>query len=116
MYKFSKEVYLIIQRLRKKKASLAQMIYINNRVLIPRLEYRMQLCLLPRSTCVGIQGPMLKLIKNKADLPFTTPNATFAHKNIVGATMLWQNQLTHHFTELLTRLNNKDEMGKATWM
>ena len=90
------------------------MVYINNRVLISRLEYRMQLCLLPRSTCNEIQGPMFKLIKNKATLPYTTPNAAFAHKNIVRAITLWQNQLVYHFTELLTRMNNKKEVGEAT--
>ena len=81
-----------------------------------RLEYRMQLCLLSRNACNELQGPILKLIKNKADMPYTAPNAAFAHKNIAEVTMLWQNQLIHHFTEVLARLNNNEEVGKATWM
>ena len=83
---------------------------------MPRLEYRMQLCLLSRNTCNKLQGPILKLIKNKADLPYTAPNAALAHKNIAGVTMLWQNQLIYHFIEIVSRLNNKEEVGKVIWM
>ena len=81
---------------------------------MPRLEYRMQLYLLSRNTCNELQDPILKLIKNKANLPYTAPNAALAYKNIAEVTMLWQNQLTYHFTEVLARLNNNREVGKVT--
>ncbi|CAG8817161.1 22839_t:CDS:1, partial [Racocetra persica] len=43
-----KEVQTVVKGLKKKKISLAYMQYINNRVLIPRVEYRAQQHILPR--------------------------------------------------------------------
>src|SRR5260363_252646 len=92
------------------------MAYINNVVLLPRLEYRLQHCILSRKNCEKIQSPLLMLIKNKAGMTYTAPNATLMHANIVGVKSLWQNQLAHHFTEITARLNNKGDLGQVVWM
>ena len=110
------EVYTVTKQLRRKKASLAHMVYINNMVLLPRIEFRAQLKILSKQCCDQLQSPILKLIKNKARMPSTTPNALVMHKKIVGLQSIWQRQVAHHFTELLVRLNNEQEIGIATWL
>src|SRR5260364_67471 len=92
------------------------MAYINNVVLLPRLEYRLQHCILSQGNCEKLQSPILMLIKNKAGMMHTTPNATMTHSNIVRVKSMWQNQLAHHFTKITARLNNKEDLGQAVWM
>ena len=77
-----KEVNTIIKALARKSSTLAQLIYINNRVLLPRLEYRLQHSVLLREQCDRLQSPLVQLIKNKSDLAITSANTILAHKNI----------------------------------
>ncbi|CAG8763635.1 19553_t:CDS:1, partial [Racocetra persica] len=100
--------------LKNKKISLAHMQYINNRVLIPRVEYKAQQHILSREVCDKLQNPLFMLIKNKVRMTHTMPNAAIAHQNIVGIKTIWQNQIIHHVTELIARLNNRNDIGKTT--
>jgi len=84
-----REVDSVVKSLRKKKVSLAHMVYMNNRVLLPRIEYRMQHHILPRDLCDRVQSPMFKLTKNKANMASTLANAVLTHKNIVGFKSIW---------------------------
>jgi len=110
------EVHTITKQIRRKKTSLAHMVYLNNMVLLPRIEFRTQLKILSKQQCDQLQSPILKIIKNKAGMPSTTLNAITMHKKIVGLQSIWQRQVAHHFTELLVHLNNEQEVGIATWL
>ena len=105
------KVLTVMKGIKRKKASLAHMAYINNVVLLPQLEYRLQHCLLSHENCEKLQSSLLILIKNKVGMMKTTLNSTLTHQNIVGVKLIWQNQLAHHFTEITSRLNNKGSMG-----
>jgi hypothetical protein len=83
-----KEVNSLVQAMKKKKTTLAQLIYINNRVLIPRAEYRAQMVILNRKTCEKLHRPFLKLIKMKSNLALTTSNSILNHRNIVGVQLM----------------------------
>ena len=111
-----KEIAQLTKAIKKKKMSLGQLVYINNKVLIPRLEYRLQCCLMPQNMCKKIHRPMLMLIKSKANLASTITDGTLTHKNLTGVRTLWQSQVAHHFTELATRLNDRDAVGQTTWL
>src|SRR5260363_311972 len=102
--------------IRKKRMTLGQLVYINNRVLIPRLECRLQCCILPENKCMNLHRPMLMMIKNKANLAKTLATSTITHKNIIRVRTLWQNQISHHFTELTIRLNDDSELGQTMWI
>src|SRR5260363_107771 len=111
-----KEVQTVARMIGRKHVSLAQMIYINNRILLPRIEYRMQHCLLSRNTCDRLQSSIWKTIKNKANMAITVANSVLTHKHIAGQRSIWQNQMSHHMTELRVRMNDATCIGRATWL
>ena len=97
-----------------KKASVSQLVYLNNSVLMPSIEYRLQTSFLSKAGCERIQRPIWTLIKNKIGLAKSAPNSMCSHIKILGLRTIWQNQLAHHITELTIRLNKQDEVGITT--
>ena len=71
-----KEVGKLTSILRYKKLSASQIIYINNMVLLPKLEYLLANVCLKKKSCDAIHQPMLRLMKWKLELPSTCANAT----------------------------------------
>ena len=72
-----KEINTITTAMRSKQLTVDQVVYINNRVLIPRLEYRLSTTLLPPNKAKSLFTPMTKIAKQAMRLPCT------AHTNIV---------------------------------
>ncbi len=97
-----------------KKASVSQLVYLNNSVLLPSIEYRLQTSFLSKNTCKRIQRPIWTLIKNKLGLAKSAPNSMCIHRRILDIRTIWQNQLAHHITELTIRINKEDEVGITT--
>ena len=93
---------------------MSQLVYLNNSVLLPNIEYRLQTTFLSKSVCDKLQRPIWVLTKNKLDLASTTANAICSHNGFLGLCSIWQNQLAHHFTELTIRLNRQDDLGRIT--
>ena len=83
-----KETDKLKQIVQKKKLTNSQIIYINNRVLISRIEYRAQSMVLNRITCKRIHSNFLKLLKSKCGLATNTTNRVLNHKNITGVQLL----------------------------
>jgi exonuclease III/ribonuclease HI len=108
------EISEMCRAIRWKKASVSQLVYLNNCVLLPSIEYRLQTVFLSKSVCDKIQRPIWMLIKNKLELASTTANSICSHNGFLGLRSIWQNQLTHHFTELIIRLNRQEDIGKTT--
>src|SRR5438874_8339772 len=100
--------------IRWKKATVSQLVYLNNSVLLPSIEYRLQTTFLSKSVCDKLQRPIWVLTKNKLDLASTTANAICSHNGFLGLRSIWQNQLAHHFTELTICLNRQDDLGRIT--
>ena len=111
--KAKKEVNKITGLLKHKKISLSQIVYINNAVLIPALEYRLMISCLSKAQCDKIHQPMLHLAKWKMSIPSTAANAIPKHPEIVNFKSLWNRHIEHHFTELLVRLNTNGPLEKS---
>ena len=108
------EVSRMCKAIKWKRASASQLIYLNNSVLLPSIEYRLQTTFLTKSTCDKIQRPMWILIKNKLELASTTASSICNHIGFLGLRSIWQNQITHQFTELTICLNKKGILGITT--
>jgi ribonuclease HI len=109
-----KEVLSIVHMLRYKKISVSQAVYINNKILLPRLEYKLMNTMLNKKTCEEIQQPFLKLIKWKAGVASTSPNIVVVHPNLIGAMPLWNRHMEHHWTEWVIRMNDPGALGETT--
>src|SRR5437868_1975046 len=110
----TREVARMCKVLVWKKASVSQLVYLNNSVLMPSIEYRLQMSFLSKASCKRIQRPIWTLIKNKIGLAKSAPNSMCSHIKILGMRTIWQNQLAHHITELTIRMNKQDELGVTT--
>ena len=112
----NKEVGRITSTLKIKKLSAQQIVYINNMVLLPKLEYLLSNVIVNKRKCDAIHQPMIRLIKQKAELPATCANVTICHKEFFGVMSLWQKHIEHHISELLIRINTKGLVGDTTNM
>jgi len=100
--------------LRGKPITDTQAIYIFNMVVIPMLEYNLNDMVLTETECAKITTKFLSVIKNKACLTCTTPNALMFAREAYNVCNLWDRQLQMHSSNLLNRLNDKGAMGFTT--
>ena len=68
--------------LSKKKITPSQAIYIVNRVLIPRLEYRLKITILNEEKYHILFQKVYKMVKHKFNLPSTAHTNILTHKGI----------------------------------
>lgn len=104
----------IINALKWKKATEKQVTYIFNRVLMPRIEYRIQHCHIPAKTCDKLTTEIRRMVRNKLGISNTTPNSILHHKGIIGLKSIWEIQTESHITNLVNRLNDIGPAGTAT--
>src|SRR5947209_2693469 len=97
-----------------KRASYSQLVYLNNSVLLPSIEYRLQTSFLSKHKCEQIQRPIWIIIKNKMELARSVANSLCSHNGLIGLRSIWQNQVAHHFTELTLCLNQENEVETTT--
>ena len=74
--------------LRNKPLTVQHIVYINNRVIIPRVEYKTKIILLSENTCKFLQKPILPILKHAAELPSTTPNIICFHSEFLGEVII----------------------------
>ncbi|RHZ82908.1 hypothetical protein Glove_103g116 [Diversispora epigaea] len=84
-----------------------QAIYIFNAVVIPMLEYSLNDMTLLEKECLKITTKFILMIKNKALLPITAPNALIHAKEVYNVCHLWNRQLQMQSNNLFNRLNDK---------
>ena len=108
------EINTITTALRKKKVTDKHILYILNRVLIPRIEFRMQHCHLNWNVCNYLTIAYRKLLKNKAMISGTMPNSVIHHKKFYGLKSIWQIQTESQITNLVHRLNDPGPAGLST--
>ena len=99
------EITNVANIIRSKRPTVDQVIYINNKVLIPRLEYRLCTSLFSIITSRSLYTPMTKVTKQLLQIPGTARTNILTHPGILGFITLEQNQLVHHFTEFTIRIN-----------
>ncbi|RHZ58961.1 hypothetical protein Glove_366g6 [Diversispora epigaea] len=91
-----------------------QAIYIFNAVVIPMLEYSLNDMILSEKECLKITTKFISMIKNKALLPITVPNALIHAKEAYDVCHLWNRQLQMQSNNLFNRLNDKGMLGCST--
>ncbi|RHZ63743.1 hypothetical protein Glove_328g53 [Diversispora epigaea] len=91
-----------------------QAIYIFNAVVIPMLEYSLNDMTLSEKECLKITTKFISMIKNKALLPITAPNALIYAKEAYDVCHLWDRQLQMQSNNLFNRLNDKGMLGCST--
>src|SRR5438477_2294019 len=112
--RIKKEVQNISTALKHKKATEKQVSYILNRVLIPRIEYRIQYCHIPANTCNKLTIELRRMLRNKLGICNTLSNSTIHHKSILNFKSIWEIQTELHISNLINRLNDKGPIGQAT--
>ena len=108
-----KEIKAITSAIRTKKLTVDQIVYINNKVLILRLEYRLCTTLFSILTARSLYTPITKVAKQLSGLPGNAKVNILAHPGLVGFITLEMNQLIHHFTEFNIRVN-EDSLASET--
>ena len=81
-----KEIIALNNSIRYKKLTDKQILYMFNRVLMPRLEYRLQLTILSRQECKILNSICRKTFKNKIGLSSTAPNSITSNQLIYNLT------------------------------
>ena len=101
-----KEIAQITTAIKGKHLTIDQVVYVNNRVLIPRLEYRLSTSLFNVTDNIRLFCPMTKVAKQLMNIPANAHTNIIAHPGLTGLITLQQNQLHHHFTEFNIRIND----------
>ena len=85
-------------------------------VLLPRIEYKAMVELLPKNVCDKLHQAMIKLAKQKAQLTSTAPNCIVASTDFIGIKPLWDRHTEHNITEWLIRINDIGLLAKTTML
>jgi len=72
------EYQLFANKLRRKRLTTKQFVYLHNAVLLPKVEYRLMVTVLPHAACNAISGPMRSVIKQSSRFSLALPSA-FLH-------------------------------------
>lgn len=114
--KVEEEIKECTDILKYKKLTVAQLVYVNNRVIIPRAEYRMQSTSISDNTATRLHRPFIMLLKKKLSLSSKTHNNLIHHTGLIGALSLQQSLFTAQSTNLVIRLNENTLSGRSTRM
>ena len=108
------EITNITRALRRKKASEKQILYVLNRVLISRIEYRTQYCFLSEREYEILTSKYRGILKNKAGIFHTLPNSAVHHKGLLNLKSVWEIQLESQISNLTHQLNDTSPAGRST--
>ena len=78
-----------VKELRGKKMTIAQVIYINNKCIVTKLSYILQVSKLSKRTINNIQSPILRLAKNKLEIARTVGMSIILYRNQENCNSLW---------------------------
>ncbi|GET52551.1 RNA-directed DNA polymerase from mobile element jockey-like [Rhizophagus irregularis DAOM 181602=DAOM 197198] len=92
--------------IRPAKLSSKQVVYLHNAVLIPKLEYRMQVTHLSESDCHLITRSIRSVVKHKANFSRSLPNPILFLSQALGLINLFAHQRQCHITNLFLMANS----------
>jgi hypothetical protein len=92
--------------LNTKKMTGAQVSYINNMCIVPKLTYMLQTTKLSKRTIDAIQSPIIGLAKHKLGIARTVSNSIIIYRNMSNCNALWNQLVTKQITGLHARLNS----------
>ena len=102
--------------LNRKKILIEHIKYINNVVVLPRAEYKLNMVMLSKHECDKLHQPVIRIAKWKAELASTASNTIPLQKDIWGINSLWQQHTEHMISEWVIRINNPNLVGDLTRM
>jgi len=109
-----REIYQITHSLKKKKTTDKQILYILNRVLMPRLEYRSQCCFFNERECTKLTAKYMGTFKNSINISSTCPNSVALHKGIYSLKSMWELQNEALISNFTNRINDINNLGTST--
>ncbi|GES75128.1 ribonuclease H-like domain-containing protein [Rhizophagus clarus] len=112
--KIKTEVDHLTNLMYKKKITDKHILYIFNRIIIPRIEYWSQVTVLSKKDTENLIIPFRRIFKNKLKFARTAPNAILDNPYIYGYRNLYENQLQAKITEFCIQLNDTGVLGKVT--
>src|SRR5215216_7070295 len=105
----SVEISSFIDKIRFKPLTDKQLRYLNNMVLIPRLEYRSKLIVLSKNECEVLFRPMRMILKRKLRLRRDFPNAILHNKLAYGFNDLSANAMQAKTQQFINIINSASD-------
>ena len=112
--KIRQDIDKIVSVLKGKKATGKQALYIFNRILIPRIEYKIRYCHLSPKECDTLTAQYRRVLKNKTEICNTLPNSAVHHKGLLNLKSIWEVQIESQIANLVTYLNDTESTGIST--
>ncbi|GET55807.1 hypothetical protein GLOIN_2v1783661 [Rhizophagus irregularis DAOM 181602=DAOM 197198] len=101
---------------RPAKLSAKQIVYLHNTVLIPKLEYRMQVTHLSESECASATSSIRSLVKHKANFSRVLPDSILFLSQGLGLINLFFHQSQTHLTNLFLLANSSSFFMKNLFL
>ncbi|GBC51583.1 RNA-directed DNA polymerase from mobile element jockey-like [Rhizophagus irregularis DAOM 181602=DAOM 197198] len=102
--------------IRPAKLSPKQVVYLHNAVLIPKLEYRMQVTHLSESDCHLITRSIRSVVKHKANFSRSLPNPILFLSQALGLINLFAHQWQCHITNLFLMANSSSSFIQSLFI
>ncbi|CAB4488155.1 unnamed protein product [Rhizophagus irregularis] len=101
---------------RPAKLSAKQVVYLHNTVLVPKLEYRMQVTHLSESECASATSSIRSLVKHKANFSRVLPDSILFLSQGLGLINLFFHQSQTHLTNLFLLANSSSFFMKNLFL
>ena len=105
-------ITLTTNLLQWKHITSQQIVYIFNAVIIPRIEYKMNITLLNEKELDELARPIRRLLRLKCGIANTLPNSILWKKEFYNLIDIYNRMLKHHTTNLLVNINDEGQLGK----
>ncbi len=112
--RIKRDISCFIYTIGNKWISAGQIKYLNNKVLLPRLEYRLMTTHLNKDTCDNLYQPIIRLAKRKTGIASSAANILMINEDLIGIKTLWQKHIEQSITEWTIRINDKNLLGQTT--
>ena len=112
--KLQEKVDNTVDTIKGKRITDKQAAYIIQRVLIPALEYMLNICVLSQQECKNLETKYITLLKHKCGLARSAPNSLINHPSIYAVDPLWTVQARAHIANLHVRLQDQKATGITT--
>ncbi|CAB4436115.1 unnamed protein product [Rhizophagus irregularis] len=102
--------------IRPAKLSAKQVVYLHNTVLIPKLEYHMQVTHLSEAECSTTTGHIRSVVKHKGNFSRSLPNPILYLSQALGLINLYSHQQQCHLTNLFLMANSSSSFIQALFI